>query len=39
MNDGQADLRILSIGEHREDDAVEYPTAPWEPGGDEPAAE
>ena len=39
VNDGEADLRILSIGEHREDDAVEYPTAPWEPGGDEPEAE
>ena len=36
VNDGEADLRILSIGEHREDDAVEYPTPPWDPGGDEP---
>ena len=32
MNDGEADLRILSIGEHRDDDAVEHPTAPWLPG-------
>ena len=31
VNDGEADLRILSIGEHREDDAVEYPTPPWLP--------
>ena len=38
VNDGEADLRILSIGEHREDDAVEYPTAPWVPGGREPTA-
>jgi uncharacterized cupin superfamily protein len=33
VNDGDSELRILSIGEHREDDAVEYPTPPWEPGG------
>ena len=32
VNDGEADLRILSIGEHRDDDAVEHPTAPWLPG-------
>ena len=32
VNDGEADLRILSIGEHREDDAIEYPTPPWLPG-------
>ena len=31
VNDGEADLRILSIGEHREDDAVEHPTPPWLP--------
>ena len=33
VNDGEADLRILSIGKHREDDAIEYPTPPWVPGG------
>ncbi len=39
VNDGEGDLRILSIGEHRDDDAVEHPTAPWEPGGVVPASE
>jgi uncharacterized cupin superfamily protein len=33
VNDGESELRILSIGEHRDDDAVEYPAAPWTPGG------
>ena len=32
VNDGEQDLRILTIGEHR-GDKVEYPTAPWQ-GGD-----
>jgi uncharacterized cupin superfamily protein len=32
VNDGDSDLRILTIGEHRGDE-VEYPPAPWEPGG------
>lgn len=31
INNGEADLRILTIGEHRSDQ-VEYPPAPWEPG-------
>jgi uncharacterized cupin superfamily protein len=31
VNDGEHDLRILSVGEHRADDTVEYPAAPWEP--------
>jgi uncharacterized cupin superfamily protein len=31
VNDGAEDLRILSIGEHRPEDRVEYPLAPWEP--------
>jgi uncharacterized cupin superfamily protein len=31
VNDGEVDLRILSIGERRPDDRVEYPSAPWEP--------
>lgn len=31
INNGEADLRILTIGEHR-GDQVEYPPAPWEPG-------
>ena len=31
VNDGEADLRILSIGERRADDVVEYAEAPWEP--------
>lgn len=31
VNDGEHDLRILTIGEHR-GDQVEYPTAPWQPG-------
>ena len=31
INNGDADLRILTIGEHR-GDQVEYPPAPWEPG-------
>jgi uncharacterized cupin superfamily protein len=39
VNDGEADLRILSIGEHREDDAIEYPTPPWLPDGREPGDE
>jgi uncharacterized cupin superfamily protein len=39
VNDGEADLRILSIGEHREDDAVEHPTPPWVPGGGETGGE
>ena len=30
VNDGDADLRILTIGEHR-GDQVEYPTPPWQP--------
>src|SRR4051812_41476930 len=35
VNDGQVDLRILSIGERRADDRVEYPIAPWEPAREE----
>lgn len=31
VNDGESDLRILSIGERRPDDVVEYAEAPWEP--------
>ena len=31
VNDGESDLRILSVGERRPDDVVEYPEAPWEP--------
>ena len=31
VNDGESDLRILSIGERRPDDVVEHPQAPWEP--------
>ena len=31
INNGEADLRILTVGEHRGDQA-EYPAAPWEPG-------
>jgi uncharacterized cupin superfamily protein len=30
VNDGDADLRILTIGEHR-GDQVEYPAPPWQP--------
>jgi uncharacterized cupin superfamily protein len=36
VNDGDRDLRILTIGEHRAD-AVEYPPAPWTPGDPPPA--
>ena len=36
VNDGEHELRILSIGEHRDDDAIEHPTAPWLPGGHTP---
>ena len=32
VNDGDQDLRILTIGEHR-GDQVEYPAPPWQ-GGD-----
>jgi uncharacterized cupin superfamily protein len=32
VNDGEHDLRILSIGERRADDRVEHAAAPWEPG-------
>ena len=31
VNDGDRDLKILTIGEHR-GDAVEYPPPPWQPG-------
>ncbi len=31
VNDGTADLRIVTIGEHR-GDTVEYPPPPWQPG-------
>jgi uncharacterized cupin superfamily protein len=31
VNDGESDLRILSVGERRPDDVVEYAEAPWEP--------
>lgn len=37
VNDGDRDLRILTIGEHRAD-AVEYPDAPWQPGDPPPQA-
>jgi uncharacterized cupin superfamily protein len=37
INDGDAELRILTIGEHR-GDQVEYPPAPWEPGRPVPDA-
>ncbi len=39
VNDGEGDLRILSIGEHRDDDAVEHPTAPWLPGALTPGSD
>ncbi len=35
LNDGDQDLRILTIGEHRGDQA-EYPPAPWQPGDPPP---
>lgn len=35
VNDGDGDLRILTVGEHRAD-AVEYPPAPWAPGDPPP---
>ena len=31
INDGDGELRILTVGEHR-GDQVEYPTPPWAPG-------
>jgi len=31
VNDGDTDLRIVSIGERRPDDEVQYPQAPWTP--------
>jgi uncharacterized cupin superfamily protein len=37
VNDGDQDLRILTIGEHRGDE-VEYPPAPWQPGDPRPRA-
>ena len=37
VNDGDQDLQILTIGEHRGDQA-EYPTAPWQPGDPPPRA-
>ncbi len=37
VNDGDQDLRILTIGEHRGDEA-EYPPAPWQPGDPPPTA-
>jgi uncharacterized cupin superfamily protein len=37
VNDGDRDLRILTIGEHR-GDQVEYPPAPWQPGQPPPGA-
>ena len=37
VNDGDQDLRILTIGEHR-GDRVEYPPAPWAPGEPLPGA-
>ena len=36
VNDGDRDLRIVTIGEHR-GDVAEYPQAPWTPGDDLPA--
>jgi uncharacterized cupin superfamily protein len=35
VNDGDRDLRILTIGEHR-GDVAEYPTPPWQPGAGKP---
>ena len=35
VNDGDQDLRILTIGEHRGDEA-EFPPAPWQPGDPPP---
>jgi uncharacterized cupin superfamily protein len=37
INNGDGDLRILTVGEHR-GDQVEYPAAPWEPGAPLPDA-
>jgi len=37
VNDTEQDLRILTIGEHRGDQA-EYPAAPWQSGDPPPAA-
>jgi uncharacterized cupin superfamily protein len=37
INNGDTDLRILTVGEHR-GDQVEYPPAPWEPGAPLPDA-
>jgi uncharacterized cupin superfamily protein len=37
VNDGDRDLKILTIGEHRGDE-VEYPPPPWEPGGELPTS-
>ena len=37
VNDGEHDLRILTIGEHRGDKA-EYPSAPWQAGDAFPSA-
>lgn len=32
VNDGEKELRILTIGEHRDGDDAEYPPPPWLPG-------
>lgn len=37
VNDSDKDIRILTIGEHRGDEA-EYPPAPWHPGDPPPQA-
>ena len=37
VNDSDKDIRILTIGEHRGDEA-EYPPAPWQPGDPPPQA-
>jgi uncharacterized cupin superfamily protein len=38
VNDGDADLRILTVGEHRGDQA-EFPPAPWAPGSPLPTVD
>jgi uncharacterized cupin superfamily protein len=37
INDGDKELRVLTVGEHR-GDVAEYPPAPWQPGDPPPAA-
>ena len=37
INDGDKELRVLTVGEHR-GDVAEYPPAPWQPGDPSPSA-